>query len=568
VSTDRSYERWRRRVRVAQGLDPADTVIAGASVLNVFTQQLVGADVAIADGVIAGVGPRYDGAERIERTGCVVAPSFIDGHIHMESSMLWVPEFVRAVVPHGTGGVITDPHEIANVAGLRAVEAMRQAAEGMPMLIRWTAPSCVPASPLESPGATFDVEDIEAMLSWPEAVGLGEMMNFPGLLGAEREIFAKLQAAANLPRDGHSPALRGPAVQAYVAAGVGSDHESTGVEEARDKIAAGMTLMMREGSTEKNVLDLLPAVDDATWRRCCFGSDDRDAHDLLENGHVDDILRTVIAAGLEPIRAITMATWNVAQYWRLRQVGAVAAGYDANLVVLDGDLRNLTVRETWFGGEVVARDGVFTGTLPDAPPPDWLAHTVNVAPVHLSDLRLPAAEATKAVEVIPDQILTRCIEIEPSVVDGLAQAAPERDLLKLACVERHYATGRVGVGMVSGVGLRRGAIAGSIGHDAHNIMVVGASDIDMLAAIATVADMQGGLAVVADGEVIAALPLPLGGLMSDQPLETVAADYDRVEAAARALGATAASPFGQLAFLGISVIPAARVTDRGFLEVG
>jgi adenine deaminase len=568
VSTDRSYERWRRRVRVAQGLDPADTVIAGASVLNVFTQQLVGADVAIADGVIAGVGPRYDGAERIERTGCVVAPSFIDGHLHMESSMLWVPEFVRAVVPHGTGGVITDPHEIANVAGLRAVEAMRQAAEGMPMLIRWTAPSCVPASPLESPGATFDVEDIEAMLSWPEAVGLGEMMNFPGLLGAEREIFDKLQAAANLPRDGHSPALRGPAVQAYVAAGVGSDHESTGVEEARDKIAAGMTLMMREGSTEKNVLDLLPAVDDATWRRCCFGSDDRDAHDLLENGHVDDILRTVIAAGLEPIRAITMATWNVAQYWRLWQVGAVAAGYDANLVVLDGDLRDLTVRETWFGGEVVARDGVFTGTLPDAPPPDWLAHTVNVAPVHLSDLRLPAAEATKAVEVIPDQILTRCIEIEPSVVDGLAQAAPERDLLKLACVERHHATGRVGVGMVSGVGLRRGAIAGSIGHDAHNIMVVGASDIDMLAAIATVADMQGGLAVVADGEVIAALPLPLGGLMSDQPLETVAADYDRVEAAARALGATAASPFGQLAFLGISVIPAARVTDRGFLEVG
>jgi adenine deaminase len=319
---------------------------------------------------------------------------------------------------------------------------------------------------------------------------------------------------------------------------------------------------------ETLVLAMLRAVDDATWRRCCFGSDDRDAHDLLENGHVDDILRTVIAAGLEPIRAITMATWNVAQYWRLRQVGAVAAGYDANLVVLDGDLRNLTVRETWFGGEVVARDGVFTGTLPDAPPPDWLAHTVKVAPVHLSDLRLPAAEATKAVEVIPDQILTRCIEIEPSVVDGLAQAAPERDLLKLACVERHYATGRVGVGMVSGVGLRRGAIAGSIGHDAHNIMVVGASDIDMLAAIATVADMQGGLAVVADGEVIAALPLPLGGLMSDQPLETVAAEYDRVEAAARALGATAASPFGQLAFLGISVIPAARVTDRGFLEVG
>jgi adenine deaminase len=326
--------------------------------------------------------------------------------------------------------------------------------------------------------------------------------------------------------------------------------------------------MLREGSSEKNILELLPLVDDATWRRCCFGSDDRDAHDLLHNGHVDDILRTVITAGLDPVRAITMATWNVAQHWRLWHVGAVAAGYDANLVILDGDLTRLAVRETWFEGQVVARDGAFLGDLPETPtPPAWLAHTVNVAPVHLSDLRLDARDAARAVEVIPDQILTRCVEIDPPEADGLAVADPARDLLKLACVERHHATGRVGVGMIAGFGLTRGAIAGSIGHDAHNIMVVGASDIDMLAAIATVADMQGGLAVVADGQVMTALPLPLAGLMSDQPLEAVATDYDRVEAAARALGATATSPFGQLAFLGISVIPAARVTDRGFLEV-
>ncbi len=568
MTDDASYERWRRRVRVAQGLEPADTVIAGAAVLNVFTQRLVQAEVAIADGVIAGIGSGFEARERVDHAGAVVAPSFIDGHIHIESTMLRVPEFARAVVPRGTGAVIADPHEIANVAGLRGIEAMRAAAAGVPMLVRWTAPSCVPASPLESPGATFDVADIAAMLAWPETAGLGEMMNYPGLLGGEREIFDKITAAGDLPRDGHSPGMRSGAVQAYVAAGIGSDHESTELEEARDKLAAGMMLMLREGSSEKNVLELLPLVDDATWRRCCFGSDDRDAHDLLHNGHVDDILRTVIAAGLDPIRAITMATWNVAHHWRLWHIGAVAAGYDANLVILDSDLSRLTVRETWFEGQVVARDGAFTGELPESPMPAWLMQTVNLAPVHLSDFRLPAADATRAVEVIPDQILTRCIEIDPPVSDGLAVADPSRDLLKLACVERHHATGRVGIGLVTGFGLKHGAIAGSIGHDAHNIMVVGASDIDMLAAIATVADMQGGLAVVADGEVLAALPLPVAGLMSDQPLEAVATDYDAVEAAARALGATAASPFGQLAFLGISVIPAARVTDRGFLEVG
>jgi adenine deaminase len=436
------------------------------------------------------------------------------------------------------------------------------------MTIRWTAPSCVPASPLESPGATFDLDDISEMLAWPETTGLGEMMNFPGLLGGEREIYDKLHAAANLPRDGHSPGLRGGAVQAYVAAGIGSDHESTELDEALDKLAAGMMLMLRQGSSEKNVLDLLPAVDDATWRRCCFGSDDRDAHDLLHNGHVDDILRTVIAAGLDPIRAITMATWNAAQYWRQWNLGAVAAGYDANLVVLDGDLHDLRVRETWFGGQVVARDGVFLGELPATSPPEWLTTSVNVAPVHLADFQLPADRATRAVGVIPGQILTRAVPIDPPVADGFALAAPERDLLKLACVERHHHTGRVGVGMVTGFGLRRGAIAGSIGHDAHNIMAVGATDIDLLAAVATVAEMQGGLAVVADGAVVAALPLPLGGLMSDQPLEAVAAGYDAIESAARELGATGSSPFGQLAFLGISVIPAARVTDRGFLDVG
>lgn len=565
--TDDIYGQWQRRIQVAQGTRPADIVVRGARVLNVFTQDFVEADIAISDGVIAGVGRYQDAEACIDRPGAVIAPSFIDGHMHIESSMLWVPEFVRVVVPYGTGAIVTDPHEIANVAGLPGVAAMRAATHGVPLNIRWTAPSCVPASSRESPGATFTVDAIDEMLTWPDTAGLGEMMNFPALLAGEREIFDKISAAGSFPRDGHSPGMYGARVQAYAAAGIGSDHESTEIEEARAKLEAGMMLMLREGSSEKNVRDLLPLVTDDTWHRCCFGSDDRDAHDLLHNGHVDDILRTVIAAGLAPVRALTMASWNAAQYWRLWNIGAIAPGFDANFVVLDGDLQSLNVRETWFEGERVAADGACTWEIPAAPPPEHLTTSVNIAPVYLSDLRLPAGQATKAVGVIPNQIVTRVVDIEPATVDGQAIQDPARDLLKLACVERHHATGRVGVGMVTGFGLKRGAIAGSIGHDAHNILAIGASDVDLLAAIATVADMQGGLAVVADGDVLASLSLPVAGLMSDQPLDAVAHDYKAAESAARDMGAVVPSPFGLLAFLGISVIPAARVTDRGFLEI-
>lgn len=562
-----SFETWSRRIRIAQHLEPADTVITGAQVLNVFTQELIPGDLAIADGVIVGVGSWPHAHAFVDRAGCVLAPSFIDGHMHIESSMLWVPEFVRAVVPHGTGAVIADPHEIANVVGIDGIAAMRAAAEGMPMQVSWTVPSCVPASPNESPGATLAVADISEVLTWPGSVGLGEMMSFPSVLRAARDVHDKLRAAGSLPRDGHAPGLLGTALQAYAGAGIGSDHESTTLAEARDKLASGMMLMLRQGSSEKNAVDLLPLVTDSTWHRCCFASDDRDAHDLLHNGHVDDILRTVIAAGLEPIRAITMATWNPASYWQLGNIGALAPGYEANLVVLDDDLHNLRVKETWFEGRIVASNGACTGDFPIHPLPEALTRSVHPAPIHLSNLRLRVEDASLAVEVISGQIVTRARPVTPSQADGLAIADPARKLLKLVCVERHHTTGRVGVGLVYGFGLERGALASSIGHDAHNLMAVGASDIDLLAALATVADMQGGLAVVADGEVTASMPLIVGGLMSHSPLATVSEEYEAVESAARSLGSELPSPFGLLAFLGLSVIPEARVTDRGFLDL-
>jgi adenine deaminase len=498
----------------------------------------------------------------------VVAPSFVDAHVHLESALVWVTEFARAVVPRGTGAVVTDPHELANVRGLAGVSALREGARGLPLDVRLTIPSCVPASAMESPGAEFGLAEIAAALRWPETVALGELMNFPGVLAGDAAIAAKVATARGQGLDGHAPGVRGNALQAYAGAGPKSDHESTTLEEAQEKLRAGMMIMIREGSSEHNLHDLLPLVDDRTFPRCCFASDDRDCHDLLHKGHVDDIVRQAIAGGIDPVRAIRMATWNAADYWRLEGLGAVAPGFRGNLAVLD-DLRQVRVAMTLHDGKVVARDGELVVPIPGTETaPAALRETVNLAPLRLSDLRLRPDDARQAVGVVPGQIVTRLVEVEPAVADGWAVAAPDRDLLKLACVERHRATGRVGVGYLTGFGLRRGALASSIAHDAHNIVCVGADDADMLAAVATVAERGGGLAAVAGGQVLGHLPLPLAGLLSDRPLAEVAAAYAELERTAGDLGSELPSPFGLLAFLALSVIPAARVTDHGFVRVG
>jgi adenine deaminase len=558
---------WRRRLVAARGTGPADLLLVGGNVVNVFTGEVEQTNVAIVGNRIAYVGNIGRAWETIDVRGKYVAPSFIDAHVHVESSLLWVPEFARAVVPHGTGVVVTDPHELANVAGLPALTALREASRGLPLHLRFTAPSCVPASANESPGARFGVEEIAEVLSWPETVGLGELMNFPGVIAGDPEIAAKLRVSAGRRRDGHAPGLRDSAMQAYAGTGIGSDHESTSLEEARGKLRAGLMIMIREGSSEHNLHEILPLVTDQTYPRCCFASDDRDCHTLLHDGHIDQSLRLAVAEGLDPIRAIRLATWNAADYWRLDGIGAVAPGYEANLVVLD-DLEQFNIHMTLFQGKVVAREGALVADPPASPAPDFLLQSVNVAPVKLNDLRLSPDKARQAVEVIPGQIVTRVAKVEPVVRDGWAVADPSQDLLKLVCIERHHATGRVGVGYVKGFGLKRGALASTIAHDAHNIIAVGVNDTDILAAIATVADTQGGLAAVAEGIVLAHLPLPIAGLLSDRPLEEVAAAYEQLEGTARGLGSMLPSPFGLLAFMALSVIPAARVTDRGFLKVG
>lgn len=559
--------RWRRRLAVAQKQAPADLVIAGGRIVNVFSGELIEGNIAIVDGLIAGIGDYREATETIEAAGMVVAPSFIDAHIHIEPTHLWPTEFARTVLPHGTGAIVSDAHEIANVAGVAALDAFRAAVADLPLHVRWTVPSCVPASPFESPGFALGLDETAAALHWPESGTLGEMMNFPGLLAGDEAIGRKLVASAGMVRDGHSPGVMGDPLQAYAGSGITSDHESTTAGEAMAKLRAGMLVVIREGSSEHNLHELLQIVNDRTYHRCAFGTDDRDCHDLLVNGHLDATLRLAIAAGLDPVRAITMATWIPAQHWRLHGIGAVAPGYEANLVLID-DLERMSIAVTLFQGQVVAKSGECVASIPPIDAPEWLWHTVNIAPVMLRDLRLLPEAARDVVEVVPGQIVTRHARVEPTVRDGLAVADPDRDLLKLVCVERHHATGRVGVGLISGFGLQRGAIASTIAHDAHNIMAAGVDDTDILAAIAIVAESQGGLAVVADGEVKAHLPLPIAGLLSDQPAAEVAAGYEAVENAARALGSPLASPFGTLAFMGLSVIPEARVTDRGFLRVG
>lgn len=563
-----SAETWRRRLRVALGHEPADLVLAGGTIVDVLAGDTYVADVAIADGVIAGIGHYSGGHARIDLTGRWLAPSFIDAHVHTESALVWVPEFARAVVPHGTGAIVTDPHEIANIAGLPGLEAMRDAARDLPLGIYFTIPSCVPASAWESPGASFGTAEIAAMAEWPECVGLGELMSFPDVLAGADGIAEKLRVSQGMRRDGHAPGLRGSALQAYVGSGPGSDHEATTYEEALEKLRAGQLVMIREGSSARNLEALLPLVTDATYPRCCFCSDDRDVHALLHIGHMDYTLRLAIELGLDPVRAIRMATWTPAEYWRLEGWGAVAPGFQANLVVLD-DLQTIQVGMTIFRGKTVAEAGaIVAGAMPEhSAAPTGLLGSVHMAPLLLRDLRLDPANARQAVGAIPGEIATRWLQVEPEIQGDEAIVSVPRDLLKLVCVERHHATGRVGVGYVQGFGLQRGALASSIAHDAHNIVAVGADDADILRAIAVVAEDDGGLAVVADGEILAHMALPIAGILSDLPLAETAAAYERLEDAARALGSTLPSPFGLLAFMALSVIPEARVTDRGFVTV-
>jgi adenine deaminase len=553
-------------IAVARGDAPADLRFANGRVVNTLTAEVEEIDVLVFGGRVAALGPGYRARRTVDLRGRYLLPAFINGHTHIESSHLWIGEYARAVVACGTAVVVSDLHEVANVAGLWGVEEVVRAAAALPLEFRLMVPSCVPATDLETAGASMGPDEIERALRLEGAVGLGEMMDFPGVIQARPDVLARIEAAAGRPIDGHAPGLSGAALNAYLVAGPHSDHESTTLEEGREKLRRGMYLMIREGTTEKNLAALLPLVDDRAASRCLFVVDDRSCRDLREDGDVDAVVRKAIALGLDPLRAVQLATINAAACFRLPGLGAVAPGYRAHLLVCD-DLRSLRPRQVYVHGRLVAEDGI---ALFDAPAEvdQRLTHSVNVGGLSRDSFALPAVGARyPVIEAIPGQIITgRRIEEVP-VEGGRVLPDPARDILKLAVVERHRGSGRVGVGLVSGFGLKRGALASSYAHDSHNIIAVGADDDDLYEAVKQVATMQGGLVVVAGGRPLAALPLPVLGLMSTDPIESVTEGLAAVDAAARSLGAVLAEPFAVLSFLALPVIPSLKLTDRGLVDV-
>jgi len=545
---------------VAKGELPADLLLANAKIINVFNGKIEPGNIAICGEKIAGVGDYHKAKEVVDVRGKYIAPGLINGHIHPESSMLDITQYARAVVPRGTTALVTDLHEIANVSGLGGIRYILNRARRLPFDLFLMAPSCVPATSRETSGANLGPEEIGKILKFKECLGLGEVMNFPGVIGGDEAVLKKINLARGKIIDGHAPGLGGKALSAYIAAGIYSDHESVSPDEAKEKLQRGMWLMLREGSSEKNLEALLPLVTDKTWQRCMFVVDDRSCLDLLKDGDIDGVVRKAIRLGLEPVRAIQLATINPAEYFRRQGLGAIAPGYMANLIIL-GDLPGFKIEQVFYQGKLVAEEGKPLFPTPKAD--GGLTDTVRIKPFTAAALKLPASgKAQPVIEVVPGQITTRKKMEKVRAVPDL-----ERDILKLVVVERHRATGNIGVGLVSGLGLKKGALASSIAHDSHNIIAAGASDEDIITAIKEIERLKGGLVAAAGGKILARLALPVAGLLSEEPLEVVVSELEKLEKTASGLGTKLASPFATLSFLALPVIPEIRLTDRGVVEV-
>jgi len=553
-------------ISVAKGELPADLILANARVVNVFTGEIEPGNVAIYGDRIAGVGDYHQAKQVLDLRDKYLAPGLINGHTHLESSMLDIGQYARAVVPRGTLAVVTDLHEIANVSGLEGIRYVLRCARRLPLELFLMAPSCVPATHLETSGASLEPQALRQVLRWRGCIGLGEVMNFPAVLGANESILSKINLARGKVVDGHAPGVTGKNLSAYIAAGIYSDHESVSLDEARDKLRQGMYVMIREGSSEKNLDALLPLVTDKTYKRCLFVVDDRSCVDLLRDGDIDAVVRKAIRSGLDPVRAIQMATINTAEYFRLAQLGAIAPGYIANLIVI-GDLSGLPVDMVFYRGRLVARHETPLFPLPESSA-GGLTRTVHIKPFSIEGLRLLASGETEPViELVPGQIITKKRMEKVKTSDGVIVPDIGRDILKLVVVERHQATGNIGLGLVTGFGLKRGALASSIAHDSHNIIAVGTNDEDIFTAIKEIERLRGGLVIAARGKVLASLALPIAGLLSDEPLETVVSKLEKLERLAIDLGTMLSSPFAALSFLALPVIPELRLTDLGLVDV-
>lgn len=556
----------RQKLAVSRGDEPADVVFRNARIVNVLSGEIHDGDVAVSNGMVVGIGA-YEGRTVIDCEGRFLAPSFIDAHIHIESTMLTVAEFARAVVPHGTGAVVADPHEFANVVGLEGIDYVLDAARALPIDVFVMMSSCVPATPLETAGARLTSTDIVLYTGREDVLGVAELMNFPGVFNGMESELLKIAAARGKRVDGHAPGLRGPQLDAYILAGVRSDHECTTIDEARDKLRRGMQILMREGTAERNLHDLLPLVTAGNATQFSFATDDKHPADLADEGHIDHHVREAIRSGLDPMTVLQIATINTARHYRMGRHGAIAPGYWANMILFS-DMHDIRAEDVYYRGAPVAHGG---GAIADFPASGDIANmrdTMHVGEFWKDSFVVPVVPHSKikVIDLVPRQIITRAAVVDPRIEDDAVEADASRDILKLVVIERHRATGNIGHGFVRGFGLRRGALASTVAHDAHNIIVVGTNDLDMYAAALHLIRLGGGQCVVADARVIEELPLPIAGLVSDQPLEFVRGKVDALIAAAASLGCTLPDPFMTLSFLALSPIPALKVTDLGLVD--
>src|SRR6266700_2362196 len=524
-----------RRLAVARGDEPADLVVRGGRVLSVFTREWLETDIAIVEGYVAGIG-EYAGVETVEASGRYVVPGFVDAHVHLESSKLLPDEFARLVLPLGTTAVVADPHELANVLGTDGVHWLLDFCAELPLDVYFMASSSVPASRFESPRRALNEGDLQGLLRRRRVLGLAEMMNFPGVIAGDRAELTKLGLAGATHVDGHAPGVVGKELNAYAAAGIRSDHETLTVEEGRERLRAGMWVLIREASMARNLRALLPLVEEFGTARIAFCTDDKDPDDIAEHGHINGMVREAVASGIAPEDALVLGSLNPALWHELNHLGALAPGYQADVLLLP-DLES-------FRPEVVLKRGRPVEEIARSEVPEWVKHTVRIGPV-----------------------VTESLVEEPTLRDGEAVADPPRDLAKIAVIERHLGTGRVGLGFVRGFGLERGALGSTVAHDAHNLVVVGTNDADMARVVEQLGELGGGIVAVDDGEVLAELPLPVGGLLADLPLaEVVERSRACTEAAAR-LGCRGATPFLTMSFLALSVIPSLKITDQGLVDV-
>ncbi len=554
------------KIKASLGSSEADILFTNARLINVFNGEIMPGNFAVSKGFFSGFGS-YNAKKIIDLKNCFVAPGFIDAHVHIESSMSCVTEFARVVFPRGTTCVIADPHEIANVLGKAGIDYMLESGKNQPIDIYFSLPSCVPASDMETSGAILCAKDLLPYINNERIASLAEVMNFPGVISCNQDILAKIEYSKKYkkPIDGHAPYLSGKNLYAYLAAGISSDHECTTVEEATEKLSAGMHIMIREGTAAKNLPDLLPIINEKNFHRIMWCTDDRHTDDIINNGHIDSMVAEAIKYGIDPVIAIQMATVNPANYFSLYEKGAIAPGRHADFLVFK-DLYNPVIERVYSKGILLAQNGIIENEV-EKPEPVSVPSAMNVK-INDINFSIPSESTRiKVIEIIPDQIITRHIVARANIVNGMAVSDISSDMLKICVIERHHGSGNIGKGFVKGLNLKKGAIASTVAHDSHNIIVAGTNDEDMKAAVNAVIQMGGGLSAATDGNVCGTLSLPIAGLMSNETVCDINKDMKNLISITQSLGSSLSDPYMALSFLALPVIPELKITDKGLVDV-